>query len=132
MVFNIGNQSGGVVNNVGRDQVVHGGQYGVSVTREDALDAVAVLRSLLASADLPGLTDEDRATVEEDVGVIAGDLASDAPDREGVRSRLERVTEVLTRAGAVAGAGAALVGPLTTIAQWLGPLGASVLRMLPV
>ena len=132
MTFNIGSQTGGVVNNVAGDQRIEGGQHGVVVSREDAASAAATLRELLASADLTALSDEDRASVHADAAAISDELAAPQPSPQKVVGRLERLTSVLSAAGAFAGAGAALIGPLTSIASWLGPLGGAVLQMLPV
>ncbi len=132
MTFNIGSQSGGVVNNVAGNQRVEGGQHGVMVSREDAASAAATLLELLASTHLTALSDEDRASVHEDAAVITEEMAAPEPSPQKVAGRLERLTSVLSAAGAFVGAGAALVAPLTSIASWLGPLGGSVLQMLPV
>lgn len=131
MSFNIGSQSGGVINNVAGDQRIEGGQHGVQVSREDAASAAATLRELLARTDLKALTDEERATVHEDAGAITDEMASPEPSPDKVVGRLKRITSILSATGALAGAGAALIGPLSAIASWLGPLGASVLSMLP-
>lgn len=131
MTFNIGSQSGGVVNNVAGNQRVEGGQHGVQISREDVASAAAALRDLLGSADLSALSDEERATVHEDAAAISEEMAAPAPSPDKVVGRLERLTSVLSAAGAFAGAGAALIGPLSSIASWLGPMGATVLQMLP-
>ena len=132
MTFNIGSQSGGVVNNVAGNQRVEGGQHGVQVSREDAASAAATLRELLARTDLSALSDEERTSVHEDAAAITEEMAAPSPSPDKVVGRLERLTSVLSAAGAFAGAGAALIGPLSSIASWLGPLGASVLTILPV
>ncbi len=132
MTFNIGSQSGGVVNNVAGNQRVEGGQHGVQVSRQDAGSAAVTLRDLLAAADLSGLSEADRVTVDEEAAAIHEELDSQEPSPQKVGARLVRLTSVLSAAGAFVGAGAALLGPLTTIAKWLGPLGASVLRTLPI
>jgi hypothetical protein len=131
MSFNIGSQSGGVINNVAGDQRIEGGQHGVQVSREDAASAAATLRELLARTDLTALTDEERAAVHEDAGAITNEMASPEPSPDKVVGRLKRITSILSATGALAGAGAALIAPLSAIASWLGPLGASVLSMLP-
>jgi hypothetical protein len=132
MTFNIDHQSGGVINNVAGNQRVEGGQHGLQVSREDAASAAATLRDLLARADLSALSDEERTRVHEDAAAITEEMAAPTPSPDKVVGRLERLTHVLSAAGAFAGAGAALIGPLSTIASWLGPLGATALTMLPV
>ncbi|HET7820432.1 MAG TPA: hypothetical protein VFL10_02820 [Ornithinibacter sp.] len=132
MTFNIGRQTGGVVNNVAGDQHVEGGQHGVQVSTHDAMTAAATLRELLAEADLSSLSDSDRATVVEDAAAIDEEMTAAQPSPETVLTRLERLTKVLGAAGALAGAGAAMLGPIGALAGWLGPFGASVMRMLPI
>lgn len=124
--------SGGIVNNVAGNQRVEGGQHGVQISREDAASAAASLREILAKADLTTLSGEERAQAHQDAAAITDEMASPEPSPHKVVGRLERLTSLLSAAGAFAGAGAALIAPLTSIASWLGPLGASVLEMLPV
>ena len=130
MVFNIGSQTGGVVNNVAGDQYVSGTQTGVAVSLADARSAAEALRAALALVDLSALTAPQREHVRSDADALAIEVAGSDPSRESVRDRLSRVTSVLRDAGALAGAAAGLVAPITALAQWLGPLGASVLTLL--
>jgi hypothetical protein len=132
MTFNIGSQTGGVISNVGRDQVVTGGQHGTAVTQADARSALEALRALLHRPEATPLTEEEQAAVEADLTAIDADLAEPDPPRERIGERLTRLTTVLSQAGALLGAGAALVGPLSTLAQWLGSAGVAVLQLLPV
>ncbi|MFD0350044.1 hypothetical protein ACFQ0M_36510 [Kitasatospora aburaviensis] len=54
MVFNIGNQQGGVVNNVAGDQTVHGGQSGhLTADGQDVRGLVGELRTAVEQAQLP-------------------------------------------------------------------------------
>ncbi|KAB7741965.1 hypothetical protein GA707_17385 [Nostocoides sp. F2B08] len=128
MTFNIGSQNAGVVNNVAGNQRIEGGQYGTLVTTEDALHAVSDLRAALDRVTL----DQNTAVVaNEHVDEIESELHSEPePDRARVAQALERLTRLLTAAGAVATAGAALLGPLQALAGWLGGLGAPVLALL--
>ena len=133
MSFNIGSQSGGVINNVTGNQRVEGGQQGNQITQQAAAAAAATsLRELLADLRLRQLTESERAQVDQDAAAVEEEMASSTPSAEDVRTRLERLTSVLSAAGAFVGAGAGLIGPLTALAQWLGPLGAGVLRALSV
>ena len=109
MSFNIGSQSGGVVNNVAGNQRVEGGQHGVQVSREDAASAAATLRELLSRTDLSALSDEDRARVHEDAAAISDEMASPEPSPDKVVGRLERLTSILSAGGALAGAGVDVV-----------------------
>ena len=128
MTFNIGNQNAGVVNNVAGDQRIAGGQHGTLVTSEDALRAVSELRTALVQVPLDPQT---AVVADEHVDEIESGLQTEPePNRAVVAQALERLTRVLTAAGAVATAGAALLGPIQALAGWLGDLGAPVLALL--
>ena len=131
MTFNIGKQTAGILNNVTGNQRIQGGQHAAAVSREDATFAAATLRELLAATDLTALEIPDQATIVEDAAAIDDEMAASEPSPQKVAVRIERLTSLLSAAGSFVGAGAGLLGPLATIAHWLGPLGASVLRMLP-
>jgi hypothetical protein len=94
---------------------------GVAVRLSDAQAAAQALQSALAAADLPGLGPGQRAELTADA-----EVSEPAPPPTSIRAR---ITGVLREAGALAGAAGAFVGPVTALAQWLGPLGASVLAM---
>jgi hypothetical protein len=127
MTFNIGSQTGGIINNVAGDQRIAGGQHGTVVSTETALRAVQQLRDGLAATALPGTTAvEARDRVDE----IDTALRAPQPDRPRIAAALERLTRVLVAAGSLAAAGVGLVAPLQTIAGWLGTLGEPVLRLL--
>jgi hypothetical protein len=128
MTFNIGSQNAANINNVGRDQHITGGQTGIVVTREQALEALAELRAGVAATRLePGPSVE----VETELSHIEASLRRPEPDRARIAPRLERLTRILLAAGSLASAGSALVGPLGMLAHWLGALGAPVLGLLP-
>jgi hypothetical protein len=129
MTFNIGNQSAGNINNVGRDQHITGGQLGVMVTPEAARQAVVDLRAGLRLAPLEQQTS---AAAEAEVREIEAEIQKPEPDRSRAASSLERLTRLLLSAGSLASAGAALVQPLQTLAGWLGSLGAPILHLLPL
>ena len=129
MTFNIGNQSAGNINNVGRDQHITGGQQGVMVTPEAARQAVIDLRAGLRLAPLEQQTS---AAAEAEVREIEAEVQKPEPDRSRAASSLERLTRLLLSAGSLASAGAALVQPLQTLAGWLGSLGAPILHLLPL
>jgi hypothetical protein len=54
-------------------------------------------------------------------------VGSARPEPERVAGPLEKLTRLLVAAGPIAAA----VGPLQTLAGWLGQLGSGVLRLLP-
>jgi len=145
MTFNIGNQTGGIINNVAGDQRIAGGQHGTVVTTEAALRAVQQLRDGLATTEVTteatteaatnaatGLDGQTAAEARERVDEIDTELRAPQPDRPRIAAVLERLTRVLAAAGSLAAAGAALIGPLRTLAGWLGTLGEPILRLLPV
>jgi hypothetical protein len=115
-----------VINNVDRDQVIYGGQYGTVVTSQ-ARRAVHDLRDALAGAALDDATAaEARARVAE----IDAEVHAPEPDKERAAGPLKRLVKLLADAGSLATAGAALIGPLQTLAGWLGAHGAAILGLL--
>jgi len=127
MSIEIGSQNAGVINNVDGDQVVYGGQHGAVVTGEDARRAVGELRDALAGVAL-GKTAAAKAracVAEIDAAVHAPE-----PDKRRAAGTLKRLIKLLADTGSLATAGAALMGPLQTLAGWLGAHGAAVLSLL--
>jgi hypothetical protein len=117
MTFNIGSQSGGVINNVGGDQHITGGQQGTVITTEQARQALHDLRDALSSAPLDqGTAAAARAEVTE----MDAAMRDASPDRSRFAAALNRLTRLLTAAGSLASAGTALAGPLHTLATWVG------------
>ena len=127
MSINIKNQHGVVINNVDGDQMVYGGQHATVVTSEDARRAVHDLRDALAGAALDDATvAEARARLAE----IDAAVHAPEPDKRRAAGPLKRLVKLLADAGSLATAGAALIGPLQTLASWLGAHGAAILSML--
>jgi hypothetical protein len=124
MSFHIGTQNAGVVNNVGGDQHITGGQQGTLVVTPQVREALDALRSAVASADLDGRQGREATRQLDEIEVVVG---SATPEPERVAGPLEKLTRLLVAAGPIAAA----VGPLQTLAGWLGQLGAGVLRLLP-
>ena len=123
----IGDQHAGVINNVDRDQMISGGQYGTVVTSEDARHAVRDLRDALAGTALDhGTAAEARARVAE----IDAQVHAPEPDKERAAGPLKRLVKLLADAGSLATAGAALIGPLQILAGWLGAHGAAIIGLL--
>jgi len=52
------------------------------------------------------------------------------PDKHRAVGPLKRLVKLLADAGSLATAGAALLGPLQTLAGWLGAHGAAILSLL--
>jgi hypothetical protein len=127
MTFNIGSQSGGVINNVAGDQHITGQQYGTLVTTEDARRAMGDLRDAVTTAGLG----EDKTAAHADVAEMDAALQAGQPDKPRFARALERLTRLLAAAGSLATSGAALLGPLHALAGWLGALGGPILALLP-
>ena len=128
MTFNFGSQTGGVINNVGRDQHISGGQTGALSTAADARQALAGLRRAVASA---GLDDTTAAQAGAHLTELDTELSAAHPDRPRFARALERLARLLASAGSLAAAGGALLAPLHALATWLGAAGQPVLALLP-
>ncbi|OKI13259.1 hypothetical protein [Streptomyces sp. CB03911] len=128
MVFNIGNQQGGVVNNVAGNQSIHGGQSAVFTTGgQEVGDLVRRLRESIERTALPPAIEPE---VRAELDSLEEEVAGPEPDREAVAGRLGRITRLLSSAGALVTAGTALIGPLGALAGWLGALGQPILRAI--
>jgi hypothetical protein len=128
MTFHIGQQNAGVINIAGRDQRIHGGQQGMVTAGESERRAVRELRAALATSNLD---ETNAAEARAQVAEIDAALHAPRPDRSRVARTLERLTRLLAAAGTLTTAGIALIGPLQTLAGWLGDLGEPILRLLP-
>lgn len=128
MTFDIGQQTAGVINNVAGDQRIEGGQHG-SVSTGEARRAVRELRDALAAA---GLDEARAAEAHARVAAIDAAVRAPRPDRRQVAGLVERLTRLLAGAGSLTAAGATLIGPLQTLAGWLGAHGATILSLLPL
>ena len=126
MTFNIRNQTAGVINNVAGNQQV-GVQQGRVVETDDARQAVAELREAVLTASLPP---EAKAEAQTHLEQVDAAVKEPEPDRSRVADSLRRLTSLLSSAGAFAAAGAALIGPLQTLATWLGELGQPIMQLL--
>ena len=126
MSVNIGSQTGGVVNHVAGDRYVSArvGRGGAPVRRAGGSPGPAVGPG--GGRPSRFLGPGQRAELTADADAIIAEVSEPAPPPTSIRAR---ITGVLREAGALAGAAGAFVGPVTALAQWLGPLGASVLAM---
>lgn len=120
----IGGNNFGDITQGGRDVVV---TKVVSPDPRQALNAVRTLRGSLAGLELP---EQVRSEAGRALDEIEDELRIPDPDRGVVSKRLERFTELLTGAGAVAQAGVSLIRPIRAIAAWVGPIGAALLGHL--
>jgi hypothetical protein len=123
MNFMIDKQSAAIINNVEGDQRIHGGQHGTAataVTVADARRAVGELRDGLATMRLDA-TMANEARIQ--LAAIEAAVRAPEPDRSRVARYLRRFTQLMVAAGSLSTAGSALIGPLRTLAGWLGSLG---------
>jgi hypothetical protein len=127
MEIHVNNQTAGVITYVDGNQVVYGGVHGSVVTDEDARRAVGELREALTSVPLNG---SRAAEAWAQVAELDGAVRAPRPDKGRAADILRRLTELLANAGSLTTAGAALMGPLQTLASWLGAHGAAILGML--
>jgi hypothetical protein len=68
MTFNISSQQGGIVNNVGRDQHITGGQHGTYAPT--GVDIATTLAELRVALDGAGLPDDVRRSAAEQVDEV--------------------------------------------------------------
>lgn len=126
MTFNIRNQRAGLINNVAGSQYV-GVQQGRVVGTDEARQAVAELREALLTVSLPT---EAKAEAQARIEQVDAGVQEPEPDRSRVADSLRRLTGILSSVGAFAAAGAALIGPLQTLAAWLGEFGQPIMQLL--
>ena len=127
MEIHVRNQTAGVINYVEGGQVIYDGLHGSVVTDDEARRAVGQLREALASVSLAG---PRAAQAQAQVAELDATVRAPRPDKGRAAGILRRLTELLSSAGSLTTAGAALVGPLQTLAGWLGAHGAAILGML--
>jgi hypothetical protein len=124
----------GVQHNVGGDQYVsHGDQYVAGrdqIVHPDAATVATELAALREALAELRLSAAERQAVEQDVAAMEAAVDDDETDRPAVARHLDSLTATLQRAGALAAASVGLVEPLSRLARWLGPLGATVLARL--
>jgi len=128
MGINIQNQNAGVINNVEGTQKNYGQQWGtVTVTIGEVRAAVRSLDEALRDTPMP---DDTRRAARDHVRAVEDEVAKPQPDERRVADRMESLGKILRSTGSVLAAGSALLGPLKTIATWLGPLAAPLAGLL--
>jgi hypothetical protein len=127
--FTIGSQNAGVIQNVGGDLTMG------DVTVAASWDPAAVrreLEQLEAEAARVPLPETARVAVDEALAEAAAESSKKAPDRGRIAQLVQRATEILGQAGALAEAGSGLVKSLQQTATVLGPAGKALLALLPI
>ncbi|MGA5821478.1 hypothetical protein ACPC54_26840 [Kitasatospora sp. NPDC094028] len=128
MVFNIGNQQAGTINNVGRDQTVHDGQSGqLTLGAQELRGLVGQLRTAVEAQPLPASA---APQVEAELDALDREAATPEPDPAAVADRLSRITRLLGATGVALKAGTALFGAVTALAGWLGTAGQPILHAI--
>jgi hypothetical protein len=122
MVFNIGSQTGGVINNVEGDQHIRGGQQGQIMSTEALRHAVRDLRAAIDAGEFDAATYESLSTHVEE---IEREVRHEEPDRARVAGPLQKISETIVAAGAIAN----LAGPVQAIVSWLGTLGQPIAQL---
>src|SRR5262245_37803513 len=126
VTFNI-NTATGHNEFVGRDKIVYGGQNTVIGSPEEVRAALAELRALVPQAGLPPEVAAEAGALLDDADA---ELSQPEPKEPKVAGPVQRFTELLSDAGALASSGAALIGPLTKIGHALGAAGGVILALL--
>ncbi|MGW2250417.1 hypothetical protein ACWCXH_09480 [Kitasatospora sp. NPDC001660] len=128
MVFNVGNQQAGTINNVGRDQTIHDGQSGrLTVGAQELRGLVGQLRTAVEAQPPPPSV---APQVEAELDALDREAAAPEPDRAAVADRLSRITRLLGATGAALRAGTGLFGAVAALAGWLGAAGQPVLHAI--
>jgi hypothetical protein len=127
--LNIVNQNAGVIQNVAGDLTI--GELNVSASW-DAAELRRELGQLAGETARVPLPHAERAAVDGAVAAAAREAASPKPDRGRISQLLQRATQILADAGALAAAGSGLAENLHRIAVALGPAGKALLVLLPL
>ena len=128
MNIHIEHQTAGIVNIAEGDMTLYGGQHGTVMADENARRAARELRTALPAAALDRSAER---TARVQVAEIDAALHAPQPDKPRIARLLQQLTRLLAAAGSLTTAGAAVIGPLHTLASWLGALGVPILRLLP-
>ena len=127
MNIRIENPTAGNMNISEGPMTIYGGQQATVVTDEGARRAVSELRSALITVALDQPT---AAKAHAHIADIEAAMHAPQPNKSRVAKMLQRLTQLLVTAGSLTTASAAIIGPLQTLAGWLGQLGAPILRQL--
>jgi hypothetical protein len=126
VVFNIGSQQGNI-SNIAGNQTNYGDQHAYIALPPEVLDALGqVVRHI---GDLP-LTPKDQAVARKDLENLDQEMRNGQASGEHVSGRLSYILAMARNAGAVITATSDLGHAITTIAKWLGPVGAALIGFL--
>jgi hypothetical protein len=119
----------GSVNQAAGDQYFGAQNNFSSVQINVARDA---LRALAKGLPQARLSSAEAASANNELSKMTRETAKPRPNERRVADQLTRLTKILSSSGALMSAGAALIGPIQTLAAWLGTLGAPIRAMLPL
>jgi hypothetical protein len=119
--FNIGQQNAASIQNIGGDTTIEGGIH-ASAKWETLELRRTIVRAQEEVADL-GLSPSARETVNHSLDEAAREAAKPKPDRYRVAEHLGAAARTLKEAGALVGAGTAVLQALRRAAELLGPAG---------
>jgi hypothetical protein len=132
MNFKIDKQTAAIINNVAGDQRIEGGQQGTAVTAVTVADARRAVRELRDGLATEALDATMASEARIQLAAIEAAVRAPEPDRSRVARYLRRFMQLMVAAGSLSAAGSALIGPLRTLAGWLGTLGEPIRHALAV
>ncbi|MGW0480641.1 DUF5955 family protein [Nonomuraea sp. NPDC003214] len=111
---------------------IHGHQQiaGRDLHTDPATALRADLGTLRRALDELRLTPAEHRTAETELTALEHEAAQPSPDPGRMGRHLQAFTTTLEHAGALAGAGLAVIQAITAIATWLGPAGHQALSLL--
>jgi hypothetical protein len=123
--FNIGQQNAASIQNIGGDAVIEGGIH-ASATWEivELRRVIERVQEGVAALELPPPTLE---AVNQSLDAAAREAAQPKPDKHDVAEHLGNAARTLKEAGALVGAGTAVLESLRRAAGLLGPVGAALI-----
>jgi len=124
--FNIGSQHGNV-SNVAGDMTAYGGQYYTAVPADMIKQELENIHRIISIMEL---SPEGRKRAAALLADADRELGQPGCDAEKVARPVKRLAGFLSDIGAIAAAGAALIGPFQAIASWLGPAGQAILHLI--
>jgi hypothetical protein len=123
--FNIGQQNAASIQNIGGDAVIEGGIHAsASWETLELRRVIARAQEGAAALELPPPTLE---AVNRELDAAAREAAQPKPDKHDVAEHLGNAARTLQEAGALVGAGAAVLQALHRAAGLLGPVGAALI-----
>ena len=123
--FNIGQQNAASIQNIGGDAVIEGGIH-ASATWEvvELRRVIARAQQGIAALELPPPTLE---AVNQELDAATREAAQPKPCKHDVAAHLGNAARTLQEAGALVGAGTAVLESLRRAAGLLGPVGAALI-----